>query len=191
MTGKTHQAIALAAAVSWYLSQTAPSYSPATFAAVVAGSSLSSFLPDIDQPAGEIWEKIPLVGHTAGKVTSKITFGHRNLTHSIAGFLLINFGIYKLLSAFPIYWGININIVFIACSLSYGMHLLADSFTVEGIPLFFPYHRMYGIPPKPFEGARIQSGEWFENLVVFPFANIVLLVLIFANWDKIRTILFQ
>ena len=191
MTGKTHQAIGLTTAIGWYLLRGVPAYNPATFAAVLIGGSLSSLLPDIDQPAGEIWDKIPLVGHTAGKVTSKITFGHRNITHSILGFFLINLGIFKVLSLFPDYWGINSNKVFIACSLSYGFHLLADSFTVEGIPLLFPYQRMFGIPPKPLEGIRIQSGKWFENLIIFPLINIIFITLVISNWEKIRTILFK
>jgi len=75
--------------------------------------------------------------------------------------------------------------------ISYASHLLADSFTVEGIPILYPWHRNFGIPPKPLEGIRIQTGEWFENLIIFPIINIALIVLVFGNWDNIKTILLK
>jgi len=191
MTGKTHQALGLTAGFAWYIASVVPYYNPATLASVLVGSSLASLLPDIDQPTAQIWHKIPIFGHTAGKVASKMTFGHRNITHSLLGFILVNICLCNLILAFPEYWAIDRVTLFISVSISYGLHLLSDAFTVEGIPILFPYQRMFGIPPKPFEGIRIQSGKWFENLIVFPIINIVLLVLIISNWDKIKSILFK
>ncbi len=191
MTGKTHQALGLTAGFAWYIASVAPYYNPATLASVLVASSLAALLPDIDQPTAQIWHKIPIFGHTAGKVASKMTFGHRNITHSLLGFVLINFGLFKFISAFPEYWSIDRTTLFAVVVISYGLHLLSDAFTVEGIPILFPYQRMFGIPPKPFEGIRIQSGKWFENLILFPIINIVLLVLIISNWDKVGSILFK
>ena len=191
MTGKTHQAIGITTAITYFVVSSTPSYNPATFAAVIGGSSIAALLPDIDQPAGELWDKIPIVGHSAGKIASKISFGHRNITHSLIGFALIIFGVYKLISTFPLYWGIDHHKLFVAVALSYAMHLLADSFTLEGIPILFPYQRMFGIPPKPFDGIRIQGGKWFENIVIFPLANIILFLAIIINWDKIKAVLFK
>lgn len=191
MTGKTHQAAGITAALSFLILVLQKNYEPATLSAVLVGSSLGALLPDIDQPASEIWDKIPILGHTAGKITAKATFGHRNLTHSLLGAIVIGGLIHLLIFKFPDYWGINKNILFYATMISYAVHLLADSFTVEGIPILFPIHRNFGIPPKPLDGIRVMTGKWFENLVIFPALNLVLLSVIYFNWEKIKTILFK
>jgi inner membrane protein len=191
MTGKTHQTAGITAGLGYFMLQAAPTYQPATLAAVLVGSSLAALLPDIDQPASVIWDKIPFVGHAAGKVTEKATFGHRNLTHSLLGFVIIGLLLYWLLSKFPSYWGINTNVVLISMMISYAVHLLADSFTVHGIPLLWPWQRNFGIPPKPLDGIRIETGQWFENLIIFPLLNIILIVLVIFNWQNIKTFLFK
>jgi len=191
MTGKTHQIAGITVGLGYLLVQADPTYQPATLAAVLVGSSLAALLPDIDQPASVIWDKIPIAGHVAGKVVEKATFGHRNLTHSLLGFAIIGGLLYWLLSSFPSYWGINIHILYISMMLSYAIHLLADSFTVQGIPLLWPWHRNFGIPPEPLEGIRIETGQWFENLVLFPVLNIALILLIIFNWSDIKMFLFK
>lgn len=138
MTGKTHQIAGMTAGLGYFLLQAPPAYQPATLAFVLVGSSLAALLPDIDQPASVIWDKIPFAGHAAGEVVEKATFGHRNLTHSLLGFIIIGVLLFWLLSAFPDYWEVNTNIVLISMMISYAIHLLADSFTVQGIPLLWP-----------------------------------------------------
>lgn len=191
MTGKTHQIAGMTAGLGYFLLQAPPTYQPATLAAVLVGSSLAALLPDIDQPASVIWDKIPFIGHAAGEVTKKATFGHRNLTHSLLGFVMIGLLLYWLLSTFPDYWGINTNIILISMMISYAIHLLADSFTVRGIPLLWPWQRNFGIPPGPLEGIRIETGQWFENFIIFPILNIVLFFIIFTNWSNIKLFLFK
>ena len=189
MTGKTHQIIGITAGLSWYLLLNQPHYNPATFAAVVVGSHLGALLPDIDSSAADIYHTLPF-GKTIGKVTS-IFLEHRNISHSLVGFALAGLGIYAVINLFPNYWGINQHLVIIVCLIAYGSHLLCDMVTVEGIPIFFPYQRMFGFPPRPFEGIRIMTGKWFENLVIFPLINLVLIILILTNWSVIKLILFK
>lgn len=191
MTGKTHQIAGITAGLGYFLIQAEPTYQPATLAAVLVGSSLAALLPDIDESASTIWDKIPLVGHAAGEVAEKATFGHRNSTHSLLGLVIIGGLLYWLLSKFLDYWNINIHILYISIIISYGVHLLADSFTEQGIPLLWPWHRNFGIPPKPFQGIRIETGKWFENLVLFPILNIVLFIIVFSNWPSVKTFLFK
>lgn len=189
MTGKTHQLIGITLGLGYYLTIVKPEYAPATLAAVLVGSHLASLMPDLDQSAAEIWNSIPL-GHVAGKVVDPF-IKHRNFTHSLLGILIFGYLIYSLLHLFPDYWGIHQNVVFVAMMISFGSHLLADMFTVEGIPLLYPYKGMMGIPPRPFQGIRIMTGKWFENLVLFPIINIVLLVFIISNWNLIKIVLFK
>jgi hypothetical protein len=63
--------------------------------------------------------------------------------------------------------------------------------TAEGIPVLFPYQRMYGIPPRPFQGVRIITGKWFENLVVFPLVNILFVVIVWFYRVQIHAILHR
>ena len=191
MTGKTHQIAGVTAGLGFLLISAPPQYQPATLAAVLVGSSFAALLPDVDQPASVIWDKIPFVGHVAGHVAEEATFGHRNLTHSLLGFVLMGGLLFWLLSSFPEYWGVNTTIVFISMMLSYAVHLFADAFTVQGIPLLWPWHRNFGIPPKPLDGIRIETGQWFENLILFPILNLFLLLLIFFNWSEIKMFLFK
>jgi len=189
MTGKTHQSIGLLAVSAYYLSSVHARYEPATLGAVLVSSYFGSLLPDIDQPAAKLWQDLPF-GKTVGKISDPL-LSHRNITHSLLGFCLVGIGIYFLTKSFPAYWGINTQVTFICFIISYAMHLVSDMFTDEGIPLLYPWHRRFGIPPKPLHGLRIKTGKWFENLVIFPIINIVTLVLIISSWDKIKQMLFK
>jgi len=189
MTGKTHQALGVTTGIGYFLLSCPPQYSPATLGAIAVSSHLSALLPDIDQPAAEIWHKLPF-GHTLGKISDPV-LKHRNITHSILGFALIGTGMFFLFKIFPDYWGINKNVLIISSLISYASHILADMFTVEGVPLLFPYTKMIGIPPRPFEGIRMMTGKWFENLVIFPAINLVLIILIIAKWQEIKQILLK
>lgn len=189
MTGKTHQIIGIGCGLAYYLSIANPVYSPATLAAVVVGSHLGALLPDFDQAGSDIWDSIPF-GTIAGKITDPF-IKHRNISHSIMGTVIVYLLVGLLLSYFPNYWGIDGRITQAATMIAYISHLVADMVTVEGIPLIFPYKRMFGIPPKPLDGLRIVTGKWFENLVIFPLVNIALIAIIWSNWDIIKSVVFR
>jgi len=189
MLGRTHQIIGLTASTGWYLSTANPSYGPATLAGVVIASVIGSLIPDLDRPTAEIWKKIPY-GKIFGKVVDPI-ISHRSFSHSILGLVMFGWLIHYILMSFPAYWGINANDVFIAFLIGYISHLVADMVTDKGIPLFFPYPKFIGIPPKPFEGMRIITGKWFENLVLFPLFNIIFVVIIITHYNEIKVILFK
>jgi inner membrane protein len=189
MTAKTHQLLGVSAGLSYFLARTDATYNPATFGAVLVFSYLAALLPDIDQPTGKLWHILPF-GDSVAKLSNPF-LEHRNITHSFLGMLLVGFGFHYLFSFFPSYWGINTQIVFISALISYGSHILADMFTNEGVPLFFPYKRFFGLPPKPFEGFRVATGKWFENLVIFPSVTIFLIIIVVANLPSLKTILFK
>lgn len=189
MTGKTHQVIGQTTGLITFLSLSSGSYNPATLAFTLVASSVSALLPDIDQPTSRLWHAIPF-GHVAGEAVDPI-LKHRNVSHSLLGAIILGVLFYWLLSLMPSYWGVNTEIVFWVFTASYLSHLLADMVTVEGIPLLFPYQGMIGIPPKPFQGIRIMTGKWFENLVLFPIVNLALLIVIISNWTKIHSTLFR
>lgn len=189
MTGKTHQVLGITIGTGYFLASQPPTYEPATFGAVLVFSYLAALLPDIDQPAGKFWHFLPF-GHTLGKISDPF-LEHRNITHSILGAAIVCTGLYFLFRTFPPYWGIDTYLVTVAAMASYLSHIFVDMFTNEGVPLLFPWHHFFGLPPKPFDGFRIAAGKWFENLVVFPIINIVLIIFVISNWSKLHSILFK
>lgn len=175
--------------LAYFLASAPPAYNPATFGTVLVFSYFSALLPDIDQPGGKLWRMLPF-GKTLGQISDPF-LEHRNLTHSFLGIGLVGFGLYFLFRSFPPYWGIDTGTVFIASIISYLSHLFADLWTNEGIPLLFPYKRFFGLPPKPFDGFRVATGKWFENLVIFPLITLFLIVFVLANFSSIKVILFK
>lgn len=169
--------------------QSQPGYAPATLGAVAFLSYFGALLPDIDQPAAELWNKLPF-GHTLGQITDPF-LKHRNITHSILGFVGVSVLVHFFLLLMPTYWGIDPSFALLAFMFGYLSHLLADMITVEGIPLLLPYKKMFGLPPKPFEGVRIETGKWFENLVIFPAINLALIVMLWTDWSKIKQLLLK
>jgi inner membrane protein len=189
MTGKTHRIIGLTAGLGYFLAASPSAYQPATLGAVIVAAYLGSLMPDADDAGADIWHTIPF-GHSVGKISDPF-LKHRNISHSIVGLAIYTYIVYILVTSFPGYWGIDGQAIVVASAIAYASHLLADSFTVEGIPVFWPWKRMFGIPPKPLEGIRIQTGKWFENLVVFPAINIILIVMVISDWAKIKSLIFR
>jgi len=189
MTGKTHQILGLSSGITYVLLAQSASYAPATLAATMVAGHLAALVPDLDESTALIWDKMPF-GHVFGGIADPF-IKHRNFTHSILGIGLFAVGAHWIYSFFPSYWGINSQILFFGSVISYASHIIADMFTQEGVPLFFPFSKMIGIPPKPLDGIRIQTGEWFENLVVFPALNLYLVIFVVWQWDKIKIILFK
>lgn len=189
MTGKTHRMIGLVAGGGYFLS-TAPSfYQPATLGAVIVASYLGSLIPDADDAGADIWNTLPF-GHSVGRITDPF-LKHRNISHSIVGIIIYTIILLVVLRSMPSYWGIAAVPVAISSTLAYASHLLADAFTVEGVPLFWPWKRKFGIPPKPLEGIRIVTGKWFENLVIFPLINIILIIFVISYWQKIKSLVLK
>ena len=189
MTAKTHQILGITAGLTYFVASTTPAYNPTTFGAVLVFSYLAALLPDIDQENGKLWHILPL-GRTLGKIADPF-LEHRNLTHSLLGVGLVGVGFYYLFRIFPPYWQINTEVLFIGSIIAYLSHLLADMFTNLGIPLFFPWQRFFGLPPKPFDGARMATGKWFENLVIFPIVALYLFIFVLANLENLKIILLK
>lgn len=178
MTQKTHQLIGITAASAayFYLTPEAPVTLPVILTVVFA-SSLGSLAPDIDQPTSNFWDHVPL-GSFFGHLTSRALGGHRNLSHSILGTGLFFAIIYWLCALVPNTWLIDVVLIQKCFLISFIFHLIADAVTVRGIPLFWPFGHDMGFPPEPFDGIRIITGKWFENLVIFPAVTILFVTLI-------------
>lgn len=63
--------------------------------------------------------------------------------------------------------------------------------TNEGIPLLFPWKKFFGLPPKPFDGVRVATGKWFENLVIFPAVTLYLIIFILSSLASLRSFILK
>lgn len=190
MTDKTHQLIGLTlATVGVTVFHASQSFTWPVVGAVVIGSTVGSIIPDIDQPTARIWRTIPLGGRTIGRIASFSLGGHRHLSHSLVGGGLFYLLLLTIIRAVP-HWGwFDPTILIQSAMIGFAGHLAADAVTVEGIPLFWPYPSYLGFPPVPFQGARIVTGKWFENLIIFPAVSLLLVAFVLAQASRFCPIL--
>ncbi|MEK7802589.1 MAG: metal-dependent hydrolase [Pseudomonadota bacterium] len=165
MTSRTHDAFAFATLVTVAAFYPPQNMSVMTLIFAIIAADIGALIPDMDTAGNRLWELLPQ-GQKVGKVLRHIFFKHRTITHSIIGV----FAIYKFLEwllpkitneAF-----VDSNVILASVMIGIFSHLLSDSLTEEGVPLLFPLRIAFGIPP--IRKIRIKTGQWFENLVVFP-----------------------
>lgn len=189
MTDKTHQLIGLTAATAFVVLQQPELVITWPIAGtVLLGSFLGSIAPDIDQPTSNFWDTVPLGGFI-GKLTSRALGGHRNLSHSLLGLTLFYLLITWFSHTVPDQWFIDPNLLIVSFVIGFIAHLMADSVTVRGIPLFWPFGRDMGFPPYPLHGIRIITGKWFENLIIFPATGLVLAAFLLFHAERLCRIL--
>ncbi|HEY1074634.1 MAG TPA: metal-dependent hydrolase [Patescibacteria group bacterium] len=179
MTDKTHQMIGLTAATAIFLTTNPTPVTVSIAASVIIGSFIGSLAPDIDQPTASLWRNIPL-GGVWGRIVAECLGGHRNLSHSILGTFLFALLMNWLVQFIPPGWGLDSHLVFSSFLIGFIAHLVADSVTVMGIPLLWPFGRNMGFPPYPFDGIRIITGKWFENLVILPLVTLSFIALVIS-----------
>lgn len=183
MTSRTHDIFALASLIT-----VAANFPPAvlnipTLVTASIASVIGSLLPDIDQESNRLWDLLP-AGEIISHVSDGIFIAHRTISHSILGcaiaYKFFEWVLPKILNT----GSIDIGLVLASLMVGYISHLLLDSFTEEGIPLFFPIRFRFGFPPIP--SWRIKTGKWFEKFVVFP--GIILYLLWFSIENQSRLI---
>ena len=146
---KTHLALGIFAAV-FFLPHVNNRY---IFVPVVL---IASLLPDLDSG---------FTNYSKGGILSRLSFlsGHRGIFHSFTLCLAaaIIFALYWPALALPFFLG-------------YGIHLLADSWTVEGIKPFWPYQFVLK--------GRVRDGGVIEGAVfmVFGILSIIFFILLFV-----------
>lgn len=189
MTGKTHIAIGIAAALT--LSKEQPLENQLI---IVLASILGSLAPDLDHPRAKLNQKLLKFKNNLFRMIFYLSFaglflvlyiknnaiifllsafafiligisGHRGFTHSILGFLLASL-IFKLISA-----KYNIESLYIGFSIGYAMHLIADFFNPRGIKLFYPTNINVASP------ITIKTGTSSEKLI-FMIASIYSILLL-------------
>lgn len=105
---------------------------------LILGANLGSVMPDIDKPTSKIGRK-PLIKPISILIHKK--FGHRTITHSVL-VSLISLSVFVASSYMfrDIFFYLYSNLT-IGFSIGYMSHLLLDSLTVQGIPIFYPFDK--------------------------------------------------
>jgi inner membrane protein len=173
MVARTHNIISFAALVVVATYTPPSSLNFLTLLGALIANIVGTLSPDIDQASDKLWNLVP-GGGLVGRIFRPFFLGHRNLSHSLLGtyiyFKVIKFVLWKILN--PAF--VSIDLIIAAMMIGFIAHLLADSITTEGVPLFFPIKIKVGFPPM--SSLRIKTGSWVENWLVFPG------VLIFLAW---------
>lgn len=180
MTERTHDLAAFTALTYVMATQNIPQMTVATAIVALGANILGGMFPDIDQPTAAFWKRLP-TGNVIGRIVTPFLGSHRIISHSIVGLILFGIGLnyfLKLISGILI---VNMDIVWWAFMIGYFSHLVADSFTKEGVPWLFPIPWRIGFPP--FRFMRITTGEMIERGVIFPGLLILNGIIIYQNYS--------
>jgi inner membrane protein len=157
-----------------------PSLSLSTLLLAVIANQLGGIAPDIDQPTAPFWRNLP-IGGFFGRIIDKMLGGHRFITHSLVGLVLLGFLFHWLLVFLqPIMHGVDIDYIWWAFIIGMISHLFMDTLTKEGVPWLLPIPIKFGIPP--IKKLRITTGKNVENFIVFPILALLLLAVIAINY---------
>jgi inner membrane protein len=171
MTGRTHDLAAFTALSYVVATHQVENITLGTLFVAFTANLIGGLTPDIDQPTADLWRRIP-AGSIWGRLLSPILGGHRLLSHSIVGIFLFGIGVKYLLYLMKSVLIVDMNMIWWAFMIGFVSHLVADTFTREGVPWLFPIPIKLGIPP--FKFMRMKTSGVIEKFVVFP-------GLIFAN----------
>ena len=165
MTARTHDIVAFASLLTAAALFPPDKLNIPTLFTCLVANIVGALIPDMDQATNRLWDLLP-AGNAVGRVFRKFMLSHRTVSHSLLGIYLL----YRiLLFVFPLFFNeniINTRLVIFSIMIGFSSHLLADSATKEGIPLFFPLKFKIGFPP--LSRLRITTGKFIENFLVFP-----------------------
>lgn len=186
MTGRTHDLAALTALLVAFLFFPIPTISTGTLLFCIGSNMLGGLAPDLDQPTADIWRKMRL-GKIMGTLLAPLLGGHRLISHSILGTILIGILLNKLLNWMSSFILVDMSVVWWSFMIGYGSHLATDAVTKQGIPLFFPLPFSIGFPPV--KKLRIKSGAFVEKALVYPGLILLNGWLVYRHYDYLYVFL--
>lgn len=158
MMGHTHWVIG---AASWLgvLAFTTVSHNPAVVFGGTAIAAVSALCADIDT-------KNSMASKALGPITGALSYlirtlfgGHRKITHSILGMLLVAVGVYA--GTFALHWPIWVELSIL---VGWASHIGSDMITREGCPLLWPFSKV------KFGLHLVTTGKRIEKFIVRPLA---------------------
>lgn len=114
---------------------------------VLAAATFASILPDVDHPKSMLGRILLPVS-----LLLNATVGHRTLTHSLAGFSI------AIILAYLTTISLGLSAAaYVAFTLGYASHILADMLNDAGVALMYPFEkRRYSILPRRW-GIKTES----------------------------------
>lgn len=128
----------------------------------VAGAIIGSLLPDVDSPRSYIGRVMPFAS-----IPIERRWGHRTITHSLLCMFALSVVTLPLLA--------YQTACYAAILLGYMSHLIADSATKSGVPLFYPHTAVCVFPGSA--RYRVKTGSLLGEGTVL--AVVVILLLLF------------
>lgn len=187
MIGRTHDLAALTSLVLVVSVNRPLTISLSTLLLGLVANQIGGIIPDIDQPTAPFWRNLP-IGNLFGKVFSKVSGGHRFITHSLLGVVLFGLAVRALLTFLsPLLGSTNLGYVWWSFMIGMVSHLIMDSLTKEGVPLLLPFSWHFGLPP--LKAFRITTGKKVEQFIVFPGLLVLCALLFIANRSYIIQLL--
>lgn len=181
MTERTHDLAALTTLTIAAVLMPLTPISVGTLGAVLIFNQFGSAFPDLDQPTAEFYRELP-AGSLWGRLLAPILGGHRFVSHSILGILLIGYFLKIFLNYLGTFIQVDMELVWWAFILGYVSHLLTDSLTKDGVPLLFPLPIRFGIPP--IRQLRIKTGKLAERALVYPALVLFNIYLVYSYYGK-------
>jgi inner membrane protein len=132
----------------------------------VAGLTLGSLLPDIDEPNSYLGRRSLGISYLIHK-----KLGHRGLTHSLAAWIV-----------FSVYCCILPNSFTLGLSMGYLFHIIGDFFSVTSVPLLSPFHEYR--PQKMLFSYR--TGSFTEEIIKI--TSILVLVIFVLKGELYQTL---
>ncbi len=191
MTGRTHDLAAFTGLVIAFVAlPSLPTMNIPTAVAVFGANFLGGLFPDIDQPTSDFWDNFRL-GPFIAKLLCPALGGHRHISHSLIGLVLIGFLSHWVLQGISALLTITLDTVLIWQAFMIGVisHLLTDLPTRAGLPLFWPLDWNFGIPP--FRRFRFEGGGWVEKIIVFPGLLILSGYLLYTHQGRVLEFIHQ
>ncbi len=165
MTGRTHDMAAFTTLVGVMAFFPMPSITLSTAIVSLGANMLGGDMPDIDQPTGVIWHKLPL-GTWYSRLFTPFLGGHRYISHSRVGIFLFGYLSWWGLTLISHVLLVDIKVVWDCFMIGFLSHLVMDTITREGVPWFFPIPIRIGIPPM--KAFRVATGGLIERFLIFP-----------------------
>lgn len=165
MTGRTHDLAAFTALSLIVATQDIPQMSLATAFVAFSANLVGGLAPDIDQSTGALWKKVR-AGRFLGKLLSPVFGGHRHISHSLVGIFLFGVISNLFLSLISNVLIVDMDIIWYSFMIGVVSHLVADTFTKDGVPWLLPIPVKLGIPP--LKALRFKTKSFIEQGIVFP-----------------------
>lgn len=183
MTGTTHQLIALLTAL-WIVTIYPVQLGPLLGFMAVVAVMIGALTPDLDQPTANLWRRM-LAGRAIGNIFQLFSGGHRHLTHSIIGILLIAFiSRWIILTFITPEYITQAFVLWYAYLIGYVSHPIADTLTDMGVPWFWPFPMHIKIPPGP-GAVRVTTGSFVETILVRFGIAVAATLILRTHWDTV------